>query len=542
VIPSEIVNTADSFTVLHGFALGSKSNFVEHLPRPQSIGSERELINTVQVSPPPQVFASCETQPLEFHPISESSPYELPSQGAAFFPQQAFSSEPEHEQYPVRSSEELSQQDSSSPHDEALFSVLASPVVGIGTTTAYESQAVCPAFEKPLLRPLELSEHQTTLSVEHSDHFIDRTYPLEPLVATEKIDLLTTPSVQSGSSLTLSNLARATRRSLGFWNSSDWSILTRYSKTPPVSPVPFIRTSGVIPRCIWYALLVTLVICSAFHINRDNVNINETSACVDPSPLYNVNQEQQNQVCTGGSHSLWHLGWFSEGILLFFPPAVRVLRVPFNCNHNWVTQKHLAIDGCNSRQNLATAPADGAKANSTLVIDVLVRGSFNYEIPIYAALDYRFRRGLIETTCKPALNAAISPLKGTFNATSIPHSPTLPPLDTLSANVSPYRSRSAFTLSTPALGVLFPFEAIDPPLYFFEERFEIIEAQVPRSHTVVGRVHQIPSVCALLVEDLSPAVAVEFAGLPQLIRDTVDKLVPLVLSCFRSHQYPPGYD
>jgi linoleate 10R-lipoxygenase len=64
------------------------------------------------------------------------------------------------------------------------------------------------------------------------------------------------------------------------------------------------------------------------------VNINETSSYVDLAPLYGVNQEAQNHVRVRDGRGLLHPDTFSEDRLLLLPPAVSVLLVLFNRNHN----------------------------------------------------------------------------------------------------------------------------------------------------------------------------------------------------------------
>ena len=73
---------------------------------------------------------------------------------------------------------------------------------------------------------------------------------------------------------------------------------------------------------------------SVFRTNHDDVTINETSSYVDLAPLYGVNQENQNKVRVFDGRGLLHPDVFSEDRLLLLPPAVCVLLVLFNRNHN----------------------------------------------------------------------------------------------------------------------------------------------------------------------------------------------------------------
>ena len=238
-IPSEIVNAADLFIVLYGFAISDKLNFVDKLLRGHSQGTGLELAEDTQVQPPcTQVLAVRElrppngssgipprvitiidkTQSLDFRvcpfPISSerltSMPlqsiselsYDTPSLGIIFFPQRAFSVVPDHTYYlplvastsytkdtpggidSVRSSAESNWKDLGVPHDKLLFDLPASPIIEMETVMEYEPKVVSTAFKK-LIPVLEPVKDQTTLCVEHSGRwgrFIARAYLSEPLV------------------------------------------------------------------------------------------------------------------------------------------------------------------------------------------------------------------------------------------------------------------------------------------------------------------------------------------------------------------------
>ena len=80
--------------------------------------------------------------------------------------------------------------------------------------------------------------------------------------------------------------------------------------------------------------LLTPLVFSVFRTSHDNVNINETSSYVDLAPLYGMNQQKQNEVRVRDGRGLLHPDVFSEDRLLLLPPAVCVLLVLFNRNHN----------------------------------------------------------------------------------------------------------------------------------------------------------------------------------------------------------------
>ena len=71
-----------------------------------------------------------------------------------------------------------------------------------------------------------------------------------------------------------------------------------------------------------------------FRTNHDDVNINETSSYVDLAPLYGNNQEMQDKIRVRDGRGVLHPDTFAEDRLLLLPPAVSVLLVLFNRNHN----------------------------------------------------------------------------------------------------------------------------------------------------------------------------------------------------------------
>ena len=71
-----------------------------------------------------------------------------------------------------------------------------------------------------------------------------------------------------------------------------------------------------------------------FRTSHENVDINETSSYVDLAPLYGHNQAAQDKVRKRDGRGLLWPDTFAEDRLLLLPPAVCVLLVLFNRNHN----------------------------------------------------------------------------------------------------------------------------------------------------------------------------------------------------------------
>ncbi|CCL98613.1 uncharacterized protein FIBRA_00615 [Fibroporia radiculosa] len=87
-----------------------------------------------------------------------------------------------------------------------------------------------------------------------------------------------------------------------------------------------------------------LVIHSVFRTSHENVSINETSSYVDLAPLYGNNQDTQNKVRIRDGRGLLHPDTFAEDRLLLLPPAVCVLLVLFNRNHNYIAKMLLELN------------------------------------------------------------------------------------------------------------------------------------------------------------------------------------------------------
>ncbi|KAI0766618.1 linoleate diol synthase [Trametes elegans] len=88
-----------------------------------------------------------------------------------------------------------------------------------------------------------------------------------------------------------------------------------------------------------------LVIHTVFRTSHKDVTVNETSSYVDLSPLYGHNQEAQEKVRVPNTgRGLLKPDAFSEDRLMLLPPAVCVLLVLFNRNHNYIAHKLLELN------------------------------------------------------------------------------------------------------------------------------------------------------------------------------------------------------
>ncbi|KAJ3798492.1 linoleate diol synthase [Lentinula aff. detonsa] len=94
---------------------------------------------------------------------------------------------------------------------------------------------------------------------------------------------------------------------------------------------------------------------SVFRTSHTDVNINETSSYCDLAPLYGHNQETQDRVRNKEAGlGLLHLDVFAEDRLLLLPPAVCVLLVLFNRNHNYIVKKIFDINERRKYQDPST--------------------------------------------------------------------------------------------------------------------------------------------------------------------------------------------
>ncbi|KAG1740010.1 heme peroxidase [Suillus lakei] len=89
-----------------------------------------------------------------------------------------------------------------------------------------------------------------------------------------------------------------------------------------------------------------LVIHSVFRSDHTpgRQHINMTSGYVDLAPLYGNDQDMQDKVRNKDGRGLLHPDVFAEDRLLLLPPAVCVLLVLFNRNHNYIARRLLEIN------------------------------------------------------------------------------------------------------------------------------------------------------------------------------------------------------
>ncbi|KAI0094227.1 heme peroxidase [Irpex rosettiformis] len=89
----------------------------------------------------------------------------------------------------------------------------------------------------------------------------------------------------------------------------------------------------------------SLVTHSLFRTNPKNWNINDANSYLDLSPLYGINQDQQDLVRNKaeGRGYMWKDA-FAEDRLILVPPAASALLVIFNRNHNYIADMILKIN------------------------------------------------------------------------------------------------------------------------------------------------------------------------------------------------------
>ncbi|CAE6439322.1 unnamed protein product [Rhizoctonia solani] len=85
----------------------------------------------------------------------------------------------------------------------------------------------------------------------------------------------------------------------------------------------------------------SLVTHSLFRTDPSDWNKNLTSSYLDLSPLYGSNQEEQDAVRIKNGYGRLHPDTFSEGRIVFLPPAAAALLVVWNRNHNHIADKLL---------------------------------------------------------------------------------------------------------------------------------------------------------------------------------------------------------
>ncbi|CAE6412423.1 unnamed protein product, partial [Rhizoctonia solani] len=88
----------------------------------------------------------------------------------------------------------------------------------------------------------------------------------------------------------------------------------------------------------------SLVTHSLFRTDPSDWGKNNTSSYLDLSPLYGSNQAEQDLVRAKEGRGLLHPDTFSEGRLVFLPPASAALLVMWNRNHNFIAGNILKIN------------------------------------------------------------------------------------------------------------------------------------------------------------------------------------------------------
>ncbi|CAE7063912.1 unnamed protein product [Rhizoctonia solani] len=90
-----------------------------------------------------------------------------------------------------------------------------------------------------------------------------------------------------------------------------------------------------------FAAIVTHTL---FRTDQRDWNKNNTSSYFDLSPLYGSNQAEQDTVRVKDGYGRLHPDTFSEGRLVFLPPASAALLVLWSRNHNYIAETILSIN------------------------------------------------------------------------------------------------------------------------------------------------------------------------------------------------------
>ena len=77
-----------------------------------------------------------------------------------------------------------------------------------------------------------------------------------------------------------------------------------------------------------------VILFRVFRTSHTDVHINETSSYIDLAPLYGSSDAQLEKIRVRDGRGLLKPDTFAEDRLLLLPPAVCVLLVLFNRNHN----------------------------------------------------------------------------------------------------------------------------------------------------------------------------------------------------------------
>ncbi|KAH9479383.1 Linoleate 10R-lipoxygenase [Psilocybe cubensis] len=110
-----------------------------------------------------------------------------------------------------------------------------------------------------------------------------------------------------------------------------------------------------------------LVIHSVFRTSHRDWNINETSSYVDLAPLYGNSQKDQDRIRKRDGYGTLYPDVFAEDRLLLLPPAVCVLLVLFNRNHNYIAAKLLEINERGTYVDPATVSMDDPASKAKIL-------------------------------------------------------------------------------------------------------------------------------------------------------------------------------
>ncbi|KAL7269861.1 hypothetical protein RUND412_007453 [Rhizina undulata] len=89
--------------------------------------------------------------------------------------------------------------------------------------------------------------------------------------------------------------------------------------------------------------IASIIIHDLFRSNRADLTISDTSSYLDLSPLYGINQQEQDKIRTHKDGKI-KPDSFAERRLLAFPPGVSVLLIMFGRFHNYVVEQLKAIN------------------------------------------------------------------------------------------------------------------------------------------------------------------------------------------------------
>ncbi|KAJ3491856.1 hypothetical protein NLI96_g423 [Meripilus lineatus] len=110
-----------------------------------------------------------------------------------------------------------------------------------------------------------------------------------------------------------------------------------------------------------------VVVHTLFRTSHNLPYINETSSYIDLATLYGNDQDTQNRLRTRNGRGTLHPDVFAEGRLMLLPPAVCVILVLFNRNHNYIAQKLLELNERGTYNDPDSIPLEDPDRSSKLV-------------------------------------------------------------------------------------------------------------------------------------------------------------------------------